>query len=306
MNVSFRSKKVILAAGAGTLTAVLLGGAALAAFAPVAYDSPRQVASETTSAAPAEKGTDKLKSILDGLVTKGVIAQAQEDAILAAVKASAPAHERGAGKRVFASLLEESAKYLGLSVADLKAKLPGTSLGAIADKTAGKNQAGLASTLQNAANAAVDRALADGKLTKEQADKARAEAPGYIKKLVERTHGDARAPKTGTPKTGTQGTRISGYLGDVYAVAGDYLGLPQADLKKALREGKSLGEIATAAGKSKTELAARITAAASAKIDKAVAEGKLTAEQAAALRTQVGPAVAALVDRKHSTAHKKP
>ena len=39
MSVSFRGKKVLLAAGAAALTAALLGGAALAAFAPVTFAS---------------------------------------------------------------------------------------------------------------------------------------------------------------------------------------------------------------------------------------------------------------------------
>ena len=69
------------------------------------------------------------------------------------------------------------------------------------------------------------------------------------------------------------------------------------------RDGKTLGEIApTIAGKNKVDLVAKITAAANAKIDKAVTDGKLTADQATALKAQVGPAVATLVDRKLPTA----
>jgi hypothetical protein len=301
MNVSFSPKKALLAAGAGALTAALLGSAALAAFAPVTYDSPSEVAGEIATTAPADRGTDKLKPILDGLVVKGVITPAQEDAILAAVKTAAPGHHKSSGQRIFANLFEESAKYLGLSAADLKSKLPGTSLGAIADKTPGKSQLVLVTTLQNVTNAAIDKALAEAKLTKEQADKARAEAPAHIKKFVERIHSQARAPKSTT-----RGAKVNEYLGDVYSAAREYLGLSQADLQKALRDGKTLGEVATAAGKSKTELVAKITLAANAKIDKAASAGKLTAEQATALKAQVGPAVAALVDRKLKTAINKP
>src|SRR5207249_1146997 len=82
-------------------------------------------------------------------------------------------------------LFEESAKYLGLSMADLKTKLTGTSLGSIADKTAGKSRAGLVADLQNTVNAAIDKALAANKITKEQSDKAKAEAPGQIAKIDE-------------------------------------------------------------------------------------------------------------------------
>jgi hypothetical protein len=298
--VSVLKHKVALAAGVGTLTAVLLGGAALAAFAPVTYDSQTQVAGDLGSAAPANSGTDKFKSILDPLVAKGLITQAQEDAILAAVKAAEPVRDSGTVKRIFASLLEETAKYLGLTVAELRAKLPGTNLGAIAGTTTGKTSMGLAATLQTVVNAAIDKALAEAKLTKEQADKARAEAPAQITKFVEQNYPQPRAPKTTT-----RVMRVTEFIGDVYKAARDYLGLSQADLLKALREGKTLGEVATVPGKSKAELAATITAAANAKIDKAATDGKLTPEQLTALKAQIGPAVTTLIDSKLPTAFRK-
>ncbi len=295
--MSVLNRKVALAAGVGTLTAVLLGGAALAAFAPVTYDASSQVEGEIGTAAPANSGTDKLKSILDGLIKTGLLTQAQEDAILAAVKTAAPVRDTAAVKRILASLLDESAKYLGLTAADLKTKLPGTNLGALADKTTGKSQSGLVATLQNAVNAAIDKALADTKLTKDQADKAKADSPAQIKRFVEQNYPQPRAPKTTT-----RVMRVTEFIGDVYGAARDYLGLAQADLLKALREGKTLGDLATVPGKSKAELVATITVAANVKIDKAATDGKITAEQATALKAQVGPAVTALVDRKLPTA----
>lgn len=295
--MSVLNRKVALAAGVGTLTALLLGGAALAAFAPVTYDAPSLVEGEIRTAAPANSGTDKLEAILDGLIAKGLITAGQKAAILAAVEAAAPVRDTAAVKRAFANLFEESAKYLGLSVADLKTKLPGTNLGAIA-ATMGKPQ--LAATLQNVVNAAIDKALTDAKLTKDQADKAKADAPAQIKKFVEQNYPQPRAPKTTT-----RVTNVTRFIGDIYSAAREYLGLSQADLLKALHEGKTLGEVATVSGKSKAELAATITAAANAKIAKAATDGKLTAEQATALKAQVGPAATALIDRKLPTAFRK-
>lgn len=303
----FLNKKVALAAGVGTLTAVLLGGAALAAFAPVTENVPSVLEGEMGTAAPANSGTDKLKSILDGMVAKGLITVGQADAILAAVKAAEPVRDNGTVKRVFASLLEETAKYLGLTVGELKAKLPGTTLNQVAETTAGKTQAGLAATLQNAVNAAIDKALAEAKITKELADKAKADAPAQIKRFVEQTHPQARAPKATRelPKANTRAMKVTEFIGDIYSAGRTYLGLSQADLLKALREGKTLGEVATSVGKNKADLVATITATANTKIDRAATDGKLTAEQATALKAQVGPAVAALVDTKLPTALKK-
>jgi ribosome-binding protein aMBF1 (putative translation factor) len=300
VSVSFRSKKVLLAAGAGALTAALLGGAALAAFAPVSYDPVQLVEAQLGTAAPANSGTDKLKTILDALAAKGVITPAQVDAILAAIRDAEPKRDGGEVKRIFANLLEASAKYLGLTNAELKTKLPGTSLGAIADKTPGKSRAGLVADLQNAVNAAIDKALAANKITKEQSDKAKADAPAQIAKFVDHLY-EQRAPKTTT-----RALKVTEFVGDVFGVARDYLGLSQADLTKALREGKSLGDIANAtAGKSKDGLVAQLTTAANAKIEKAKTDGKITTDQAAALAAQVGAAVTALVDRKGPTAFKR-
>jgi len=297
VNVSLRSKKLLVAAGAGALTAALLGGAALAAFAPVTYDPVSEVEAQLGTAAPANSGTDRLKAILDALAAKGVITAAQVDAIVAAVRDAETKGNGGEVRRILAGLFEASAKYLGLTMADLKTKLPGTSLGAIADKTAGKSRAGLVADLQNTVNAAIDSALAANKITKDQSDKAKADAPGQIAKFVDHVY------EQRTPKTTTRALKVTEFVGDVFGAARDYLGIAQADLTKALRDGKSLGDIANAtAGKSKDGLVAQLTTAANAKIDKAKTDGKITADQATALKSQVGAAVTMLVDRKGPTA----
>ncbi|HEY6202842.1 MAG TPA: hypothetical protein VI056_07340 [Candidatus Limnocylindria bacterium] len=299
MSVSFRSKKVLLAAGAAALTAALLGGAALAAFAPVVDSDPvSAVEAQLGIAAPANSGTDKLKAILDALAAKGVITPAQVDAILAAIRDAEPKRGDGELKRILASLFDDSAKYLGLTVGELRTKLPGTSLGAIANTTPGKSRAGLVAALQNAVNAAIDKALAANTITKAQSDKAKADAPGHIAKFVDHVYEQRPAPKTTT-----RVPRVAEFVGDAISVARDYLGISQTDLIKAMREGKSLGDIANAtAGKSRDGLVAQLTTAANAKIDKAMTNGKLTAEAATALKGQVGSAVNVLVDRKGPTA----
>lgn len=293
MSVPFRGKKVLLAAGAGVLTAALLGGAALAAFAPVTNDPVSETLAQPGTTAPANSGTDKLKTILDALVAKGVITAAQAQAILTAVRDAEPKRDGGQLKRIYGNLLEESARYLGITAADLRTKLPGASLAAIADKTAGKSRAGLVADLQNTVNAAIERLLAANTITKEQSDKAKAEAPAQIAKFVDHVY-EQRAPKTTT-----RPLKIAGFVGDVFGAAREYLGLSRTDLTTALREGKSLGEIANATpGKSRDALVAQLVTAAYAKIDKATGDVKITAEQATALKAQVGSAVTALVDRK--------
>ncbi|HKY49669.1 MAG TPA: hypothetical protein VJP45_00280 [Candidatus Limnocylindria bacterium] len=295
MNVSSRGKRVLLAAGAGVLTAALLGGAALAAFAPVSDEPVAAVEADLGAAAPAKGGTDKLKAILDALAARGVITAGQVDAILAAVRDAEPKRDgAGAIKRILGQLFERSAEYLGLSAGDLKMKLPGTSIGAVADATPGKDRAGLIASLQAAANAAIDNAVAANTITREQGDRAKAEAPAQIARFVDHVY-EQRAPKP----TVTRALKAAEFLGDVVAATREYLGVTQLDLRAAMRDGKSLGEVANGvAGKSRDGLVAHLVTLANTKIDRAAADGKITAEQATALKERVGPAVTALVDRK--------
>lgn len=292
----FGQKRTVAIAIATAIIGVgLLGGAAFAAFAPSSTDTfslvPDLSGSAITAAAP-KPGNDKLKAILDALVAKGVITQAQEDAILAAMK---DAHgDKGRDdllRRVFAGLFDQSASYLGMKPADLRAKLPGTSLAAIANATAGKSRDGLVAYLTKATDDAIAKALADGKVTKDQADKATAAVPDHVAKFVDHTYAKP-TPRVVTPK-------VQMFIGDAIGATRTYLGLQPADLMTQLRAGKSLGEVANAtAGKSRDGLVAAITTQVNANIDKAQQGGKLTADQAAQLKAGVQSAVAQLVDRK--------
>lgn len=293
-------RKAAIAITTGIFGTALLGGAALAAFAPTQFETPLVPGLDATPSAQAGQPdrADNMKKILDALVTKGVITQGQEDAILAAVQGDRTGDELL--RRVLAGLFDQTVTYLGTNAADLRTALPGTSLGAIADKTAGKSKVGLVSTLTNYANGAIDKAVADKKLTADQAAKAKSNAPGQITKFVEHTY-PAKTPRTVTPKAPRPAVapRVQTFISDTVSAARDYLGVTAADLATSLRSGKSLGEVAdTTPGKTRTGLIATIAASANTKIDKAVADGKLTADQATSLKATVQSAVTTLVDRK--------
>ena len=273
----------------------MLGSAAFAALAPTAANEMRSLVTPQAGAmtvAEAPRG-NKLKDVLDALVTKGVITRQQEDAILGALRDKS--HDRDREellRRIFAGLFQQAATYLGAPPADLKAKLPGTSLGAIANATAGKSRDGLVTTLVNAVSDAVAKALADGKITQEQADKAKASVPERVAKFVDHTW---PTPKPRMPS-------VRAFIGDVMKDARDYLGIPQKDLVAQLRSGKSLGEIADATpGKSKSGLVSTLMNDANAKIDKAKQDDKLTADQATQLKTKAQEAVTRVVDHKGAT-----
>jgi polyhydroxyalkanoate synthesis regulator phasin len=296
-------RKAILVVVTAAIGVSLLGGAALAAFAPQAAPADTfsvlpQLAGEPVTERGPKPGdhADKLKAILDALVAKGVITQAQEDNILAALKdADTDKHKDEILRGVFKDLFEQSATYLGMKPADLRAKLPGTSLGAIADTTTGKTRTGLVAYLNAAVSNAIAKLLADGKITKEQADKATADAPAQVAKFVDTKYPEHKPQPVRGPKA-------AAFIAEANKVARDYLGLPDADLNAQLRAGKSLGEIAAATtGKSRDGLIAALTQDANTRLDKAKADGTINADQFLQLQSDVSKAINELVDRKAKT-----
>ena len=286
-------QKLMLAGALGVASVGLFGAAALGALGPDASASLVSAIAPAASAVMGEdKSGDRLKQLLDGLVQKGVITQQQEDAIVAAAKDSTAKHVRTA--KVVRDFLGESAKYLGLPQKDLAAKLPGTSLGKIADATPNKSKAGLVTALSVAANDDITKALADKKITDDQAKKLRDGLAAEITTFVDRSWPTkpATAPRTAVPN-------VKAFLGDMLQTARDYLGgVTLQDITAAMRSGKSLGDIANDKGKSRDGLVQALTTAANMRIDKAVADQKLTAEQATTLKTKVSGEIATFVDRK--------
>jgi len=286
-------QKLMLAGALGVGSVGLFGAAALGAFGPDASASVVSVVAPAASEKMGEDRTgDKLKQLLDGLVQKGVITQQQEDAILAAAKDATAKQVRTA--KVVRDFVGESAKYLGLAQKDLVAKLPGTSLGKLADATPGKSKAGLVTALSVAANDDITKALADKKITDDHAKKLRDGLAAEINTFVDRTWPTkpAAAPRAVAPN-------VKSFLGDMLQTARDYLGgVTLQDVTTAMRSGKSLGDIATEKGKTRDGLVLALTTAANANIDKAVANNRLTADQAATLKTKVAAEIASFVDRK--------
>ena len=285
------TRKAAVVGVTAVLCTGLLGSAAFAAFVPAPAPSfSIDPESGTITMSEAPKGAETLKTILDTLVSKGVITQAQEDAILAAVKDARG--DDGVLRRVVAGLLQESARYLGFNEKELRARLPGASLGALADKTNGKSRDGLIADLTTFADNAVDKLLADGKITQDQATKAKAAIPDRVTKFVDHVW-----PKT-QPK-GQPRADLGAFLGQLAKDARDYLGLSPQDVMTQLRSGKSLGDIADAtAGKSRQGLIDTLVGDANSKIDKAAQKGDLTQAQADQLKTKVQDAVTKLVDHK--------
>jgi lambda repressor-like predicted transcriptional regulator len=171
-----------------------------------------------------------------------------------------------AGPKAQGGLWKASAGYLQLSPRELRARLQaGNSLAQIATAQ-GKSVDGLRAALVVAFRAKVERAASAGRIDSARAERLRERAPALVERLVQRT-------------PHVRGTRVYA-RGGVLRVAGNYLGLTPKELVYELRNGTSLADLAGAHGKSVDGLEAALFAAFKAKVDAAVAAGRLDAARA--------------------------
>ena len=137
-----------------------------------------------------------------------------------------------------------------------------------AAKQLGVDPAKLSDALKQALENRVDQAVEDGALTKEQGEamKQRLEADDFPL---------FGGPLLGHPHRGGFGFRA---LRDL-DVAATYLGLSEAELRDALREGKTLADVAEDERKDVDGLVDAIVAATTKRLDEAVADGRMTKAQ---------------------------
>ena len=177
------NKKSSLVAG-GLVAAITVGSLGVASAAS-SHSTPSAKSVATTrptiGGANAFSGTNSFKTILDGLVTKGTITQAQEDAIIAALAAAKPTMGAGGpgGPGGFGGYrggpmggpnqaAEENVilSTLGITAATLQSdRAAGQSLATIAGA---KTQA-LITALVAAENSEIDAAVTAGRLSAAQA-----------------------------------------------------------------------------------------------------------------------------------------
>ena len=188
-----------------------------------------------------------------------------------------------AAKLVSGGLLKTAADYLGLTPQALRAELRrGRSLAQVATARS-KSVDGLEQALLTAFRAKVQAAQAAGKIDATRAQRLLDRAPARIERLVNATV-KPRAAKVRVAK---------GLLG----VAAEYVGLTRQQLAAELRQGRSLAQIATARGKSVDGLEAALFNAFKAKVDAAVAAGKLDAARAQRLLERAPARIEQLVNR---------
>lgn len=155
---------------------------------------------------------------------------------------------------------------------------PGEESKAIIDDAAsqlGVEPDALSGALKQAMKNRIDAAVEAGQLNEEQGKELKERIDSNEVPLLGRgAHGDPGFHGSGAGRLGP---------GEAFAAAASYLGLTEAELRAQL-EDQSLAEVAKEAGKSVSGLVDSMVAAAEKSIDQAVADGKLTKEQAAGLK----------------------
>ena len=195
--------KIAASVIAGTLGLAVTGAAALAAFQAPEPTSAASVVAPIAGTTAVDKDGGlggKIKAILDRLVANGTITQTQEDAIIKALREDGD-HNSGAElKRVLGDLMKLSMDYLGLPPGQVKQMLAdGKSLGDIANATPGHSRDGLIRYLVDQVTAQVQKALAEGKITKQQAERIKSHLTEHVTKFVD--HKYERKPNTVTPRS---------------------------------------------------------------------------------------------------------
>lgn len=185
---------------AGAFSTALIGGVALAGLQPFAGSDGTVIGGPAATLVAKDQPRDKIKEVLDALVTKGTITKAQEDAILEAFAAQAPKPSVPSGKPVrpnapniksfLGDLTKAASDYLGMDTKSLLAQLRGgKSLADVANglSAQGKSAQGLIDTLAKTANDRVDQAVAAKKLTAEQAGSLKPKIAAEITSFVNRS-----------------------------------------------------------------------------------------------------------------------
>jgi len=181
--------KKLVAGGVAALS-IATGSIGVAVLSPLGTAG-AQSTDGTTTTQPQATTTkpvraDGLKSVLDGLVADKTITQAQADAITAkleAWRAANPAPDHGGRRHGMAGAkLDDIASALGITAEELRTQLQsGATLRAIA----GDKVAALTTLLTDNANARIDQAVTDGRITAETAATMKAEVPAKVQAMLD-------------------------------------------------------------------------------------------------------------------------
>jgi polyhydroxyalkanoate synthesis regulator phasin len=180
-------KKIVLATTAGVLA---VGGLAFAV--PAVADD------DTTTETSATSAEDRIRDALSGLVDDGSLTSDQADEVAATLGDAGLGGGHGHGGSGRGLDLSVAAETLGLSEEDLRTALEadGASLASVAGDR-GVAVDDVVAALVQAAQERLDDAVADGRLTQEEADERAADLETRVTDLVDSTDVDRDGPRGG-------------------------------------------------------------------------------------------------------------
>lgn len=140
----------------------------------------------------------------------------------------------------------------------------------------------LDSAMQNVSLDLVDEAVADGRITEDEAT--------HIREAIE----NGKIPFFGIHKFRHNGHFPLVHFGEV----AEFLGVEPADIHQALEDGQSLAQVAEANGKSRDELQAFLMDEVDEYVTQALENGRITEERAAEIRENSSARIDELIDRE--------
>lgn len=173
-----------------------------------------------------------------------------------------------------AAKAEALSEALGLSTDDIKAGFEAGNT--IADMAAeqGVSVDDVQAALVAAANERIDAAVESGRLDEDAAAEKRAELDEKIEELINKDPSEFQGRRGGHGKG-------HGNRGFGSEVVQETLGLSSEEIRAGIQEGKTLSDLAEEQGVSVDDLAAAMVDAAQERIDSAVEEGRIDADEAA-------------------------
>lgn len=139
----------------------------------------------------------------------------------------------------------------------------------------------------------LDQAVADGKLTEEQAGTIAARAAEALPAFMENA---GAHPRFGG---GNFGDRARGIQFHGLATAADVIGIEPADLAATLRSGQTVAEVATENGVDPQAVIDALVAELNGRVDQAVADGRITEDRAAQMKANAVEKFTAFVNEGH-------
>jgi hypothetical protein len=188
----------------------------------------------------------------------------------------------GAKRPAQGALLKAAAQYIGVARAELvKEARSGRTLAQIA-AAHGKSVDGLKAAMVAAMKTKLDAAVSAGKMTAQQRQAKLARAESLIDRIV---NGRISASKQRAGKS------------RLLNVSARYIGVAPRALRAELKAGKSLAQLAAAHGKTLAGLKDALLGPLRARLDRAVASGRITSAQAQARLDRLSARIDRLINR---------